>query len=92
MGKRRKTANISAMSFKLRLDLLAAAKGKTLKQIHTEAGVNPRHTRDIISRGKQPTFLLLERLLKPQGISILRFTGDIKNFALFLKKESSNGT
>ena len=90
VGKKRKTADITAMSFKYRLELLAAAKSKSIKQIHNEAGVNPRHTRDIIARGKSPTFLLLERLLKPQGISILRFTGDIKSLALFLKKESSH--
>tara|TARA_R100000951_G_scaffold116670_1_gene129714 strand:- start:334 stop:609 length:276 start_codon:yes stop_codon:yes gene_type:complete len=90
MAKKRKTADISALSFKYRLSLLARAKNKTLAEIHREAGVDPRHTRDIISRGKSPTFLLLERILKPQGISILRFTGDIKNLALFLKKEMNH--
>tara|TARA_R100000231_G_scaffold6732_3_gene9785 strand:+ start:4986 stop:5264 length:279 start_codon:yes stop_codon:yes gene_type:complete len=92
VAKKRKTANISAESFRFRLKLLSLAKRKSLKQIHTEAGVDPRHTRDIIARGKNPTFLLLERLLKPQGISVLRFTGDIKSFAIFLKKEIHNGT
>ncbi len=90
MAKKRKTADLSAADFNYRIHLLAKAKNKTVKQLHEEAGVNPRHTRDIISRGRNPTFRLLERLLKPQGISILRFTGDIKSFALFLKKESNH--
>ena len=91
MGKKRKTADITAMSFKYRLELLAAAKSNSIKQIHNEAGVNPRHTSDIISRGKSPTFRLLQRLLTPQGIGISRFTGDIKSLAIFLIKESKNG-
>jgi|TARA_R110002110_G_scaffold52381_1_gene152503 transcriptional regulator with XRE-family HTH domain len=88
--RKRRTADLSAADFRYRLHLLAKAKNKTVKQIHEEAGVNPRHTRDIISRGKRPTFRLLERILKPQGISILRFTGDIKSLALVLKKENHN--
>lgn len=91
MGKKRKTADLSAVDFKYRLHLLAKSKNKTIKQVHEEARVDPRHTRDIISRGKSPTFRLLERLLKPQGMSILLFTGDIKSFALILKKEKKNG-
>ena len=91
MGRKRKTADISAASFRYRLQLVAEAKNKSIKQIHEEAGVDPRHTRDIISRGKNPTFRLLQRLLTPQGIGISRFTGDIKSLALFLIKESKNG-
>ena len=91
MGRKRKTADISAASFRYRLQLVAKAKNKSVKQIHEEAGVDPRHTRNIISRGKSPTFRLLQRLLTPQGIGVSRFTGDIKSLAIFLIKESKNG-
>ncbi len=84
---RKKRADITASSFKHRLLLVSTAKGVSLNKIHKMAGVNPRHTRDIINRGKPPTYSLLKRLLTPQGLSIACFVGDIKNLVMILKKE-----
>ena len=90
MGRKRKTADITALSFRHRLALLCKAKGKTLKQIHEEGGVVPRHTRDIIARGRNPTFRLIRRLVEPQGLSVACFVGDIKTLVITLKKEKNN--
>ena len=90
MGRKRKTADISAQSFRHRLALLCKAKNKSIKQLHEEGGVVPRHTRDIIARGSNPTFRLIQRLVEPQGLSVACFVGDIKTLVITLRKEKEN--
>ena len=47
-------------------------------------------TRDIIARGRNPTFRLIRRLVEPQGLSVACFVGDIKTLVITLKKEKDN--
>ena len=84
MGKR-KTTYLTSSEFKYRLWLVAKARGMTIRQLHKEGEVNPRHTRDIVSRGKSPTFKLIRRLIEPQGVSLTAFCGDIKTLVANLK-------
>ena len=84
MGKR-KTSDLSSLQFRFRLHLVAKAKGITIKKLHEQGGVNPRHTRDIISRGRNPTFKLIRRLIEPQQVSLAAFCGDIKTLVANLK-------
>jgi len=86
---RRKTADLTATEFKFRLMLVAKTKGITIKQLHKDGEVSPRHTRDIISRGRNPTFKLIRRLVEPQGVHVAAFIGDIKTLVANLKGDSN---
>ena len=88
---RRKTADITAHEFRFRLSLLAKAKGLTINKLHEVAGVQPRHTRDIVSRNKSPTFKLIRRLVEPQNITVAVFIGDRKTLATSRKRGANNG-
>ena len=88
---RRKTADISAQEFRFRLLLVAKSRGITLNQLHRDAKAHPRHTRDIISRNKNPTFKLIRRLIEPQNVTVAAFIGDLKTLAMSLTQGERDG-
>lgn len=78
-------------SFRHRLSLVATARGITVNQLLRDAGVQAPDIAHIVKRGHPPTYVLIKRLMAPQGVPSATFLGSLKNLAMFLKKEIEDG-
>ena len=91
MGRQRKRTELDGKSLLHRLKLVADARGKTLTQVCSEAGIVKADIYNIIRRGHPPTKVLIDRLVQPQRVPSAVFLGSLQTLAMFLKKEIDNG-